>query len=208
MFLLIAAIQTPLRPGTPTGNLSILNELGISVVVIGALLIILMLMHYYRMQDNRKKSGRALKGKAAKWDPVSQYEFMCREDLKSMILKEKAEGEKAEQDNEIESMENSTQAIEEYEPDLDNTTFLESLESLESPADLTGSHSTNEAELLASLVISEDDKAEKDPEKVREEPPKAQKSPEPPAYKPGYKVERSSLSTELPENFPRKSRRI
>lgn len=204
MFLLIAAIQTPLRPGTPTGNLSILNELGISVVVIGALLIILMLMHYYRMQDNRKKSGRALKGKAAKWDPVSQYEFMCREDLKSMILKEKAEGEKAEQDNEIESMENSTQAIEEYEPDLDNTTLLESLEA---PADSTSSHGTNEAEILASLVIPEDDKAEK----VREEtpePPKVQKSPEPPAYKPGYKVERSALSNEFPEGFRRKSRRI
>ncbi len=205
MFLLIALIQIPLRPGTPTGNLNILNNLGISVVVIGALLIILMLMHYYRMRDNRKKSGKVLKGKHSKWDPVSQYEFLSREELKTMILKEKAEREKEEQVKDMEPMGNSNQAIAEYEPDLDNTTLLESLES---PADLTGSHKTNEAELLATLVIPEDDKAEKDPEKVREEPPEVEKPFEPPAYKPGYKVERSSLSTELPENFPRKSRRI
>lgn len=208
MLLLIAAIQTPLRPGTPTGNLSILNSLGISVLVIGVLLIILFLMHYYRMRDNMKKSGKELKGKAAKWDPVSQYEYMSREDLKSMILKEKAEREKEEQDSEIESIEVTTRAIAEYEPDLDNTTLPESLGS---PAESTSSHRTKEADVLASLVIPEDDRAEKGPEKVQEEspePPKVQKSPEPPAYKPGYKVERSSLSTELPEGFRRKSRRI
>jgi hypothetical protein len=190
-------IQSGLQPGTMAGNLSIANKLGLAVVLICFGLLILMFSHYYRMTGSRDKKGK--KGKKGKEDysPVAQYEYMSREDLKAMILKEKASGEKAE--DEAKEL-NSSGAVSSAREPVQGTLFDPPVVPPASPEPLT-SETSADADLIAKLLLP----PQVDIEKAKEE---EAIEPKPDGHKYADKVERSLLSNESPEEYIKRSRKI
>ena len=192
--ILYTFIQSGLQPGTVTGNLSIANKLGLAVALICLGLLILMFSHYYRMAGSRDKQGK--KGKE-NYNPVVQYEYMSREDLKAMILKEKASREKA-------ADETGNTVSNETKPVIQEAVQCRLFDLPEVPSERPAAatqDATADADLIAKLIMP----AQVDIEKAKEEEtikPKLE------GHKYIDKVERSLLSNESPEEFIRKSRKI
>jgi len=91
-FLLIAQADV-----TAVGNakgLETLNSLGFAVFIIGLVLIYLLVAHWSRMKTNLEKKHKSKERKVKPGqddgDMLTQLEFMSREELKVMILSERA----------------------------------------------------------------------------------------------------------------------
>jgi hypothetical protein len=210
MMLFNAIIQFPAETSTNPGALGVLNTLGLAVFLVGIGLIILMVTHYYRMRGNlqrREKDQPSRGSDRSGYDTVSQYKYMSREEIKEMVLKERAEQE---QDSEkAESIQKEAEAPmaslsthdSEALPSSDVATREEMKPGEETPTILDQeqpSYGNSEIELLAKLTMPSED------EDVEEENLSG-KSPKQP---PKDQVQRSILSNELPEEFRRKSRKI
>jgi hypothetical protein len=150
-------------------------------------------MHYYRMIAERGKDGK--KGKKG-YDPMSQYEFMSREDLKAMILKEKTEREKAEKKPDETLSGDSYSDPGQVQNQVEKAPSESSGEqALTIP--LTGD---KKADMLIKILLPTKEEIEKAKEEEETTQPKR------PGHKYIDKVERSILSNELPEEFRKKSK--
>ena len=198
--------------------LGTLNHLGIAFFLVSIGLLILLSAHYYRMKGGVERK-RKFKDKHSKIenDPVMQLQFMSREELKAMVMKERAknpDGEtgasalSAQRASTIKTFddwiaispentkrETSSQQMLFPETGLEPDPVTESPFSPKNDAEPAKKVTPpTDTEILANLVIPKDIDADekKDPEK----------SPF------GDKVTRSALSNELPEEFRRKSRKV
>ena len=200
-------IQTGLRPGTPAGDLSIINRLGFAIVLVFIGLLILMFSHYYRMIGSRDDDGGKKKRKG--YDPVSQLEYMSREDLKAMILREKAEREKAEAEAVDAVSDVKIPAVrEKVEKDLLVDLVDESNES--SDADPDRAEATSGHDLILKLILEPEigeEESKKDEAEMKQDEMETKK-PVHKEHKHIDKVERSLLSNESLEDFKRRSREI
>lgn len=179
--------QSVTQPGSTAGNLRIANNLGFAVVIVGLLLLILFIMHYYRMIGSRDSQGK--KGKET-WDPVSQYEFMSREDLKAMALKEKAEKEKKVDMSDLKDLSEAG-----TEPAPGDVVKVETGKDETAYQGPDAAFISAEAELLAKLLLPSDGEIE---EARCEEKTEEYKKPK---HKYSDLIERSILSTDLPEEL-------
>jgi len=196
MVTLLLTIQA--QPGASASSLGLLNTLGIAVFLMGIGLLLLLSTHYYRMRDavekRRKHGGRRYRfGDSA---DILQLQYMSREELKEMILRERQERLKRE-------------AAMKAQRDYDKDALLQGVsepESSDEPRPTVESDGgtvppktpSPEAELLARMVIP----AEKEPEE--EKVPKR----EPPKHPYHDKIQRSLSSHESLEEFRKKSRKV
>ncbi|MCX6646511.1 MAG: hypothetical protein NTY09_09160 [bacterium] len=188
-------IQSGLQPGTMAGDLSIANQIGLAVVLICIGLLVLMFSHYYRMAGSRDKQ---IKNGKENYNPVAQFEYMSREDLKAMILKEKASREKAE-DETGNTISNDTKP--EVQEAVQGRLFdLSEVPSESLPA--ATQETSTDADLIAKLILP----SQVDIEKAKEEEEAIKPKRE--GHKYIDKVERSLLSNESPEEFKQRSRKI
>jgi hypothetical protein len=201
------------RGPSPLGSL---NTLGLTVFLVGIGFLLLLSIHYYRMRDTVKKD-KSKKSKNREVDMISQLEYMSRDELKAMILKERNQREeeiKAAFDAEILPNEENSAVPEKGKelllsfgkPPAEKTGQAQGSEinqlSLFEPAEKK--KISPDVDLIAKLVIPPEEEIKK--EKMAEEM-KLKKGANPnPPYK--DQVQRSALSNELPEEFRRKSRRI
>ena len=193
-----------------------LSTLGLAVFLIGIGLLLLLSIHYYRQRgivEQKSKYKRKHGRSASEFDPLYQLQFMSREELKEMVLRERAakqtaEGKAAEQGAQAEEQEDEwgasslvqlTQAtanpVEQAPSPPSSERSSVALPEEPAPAREPHSEQSAEAALLAQLSAE----AEEEQDEKPKEPPK-----------PKYHdlVERSALSNELPEEFRRKSRRV
>ena len=200
MLLFLTIMQS--TPIVETSPLRILLDLFISVTLVGLLIMILMASNYYI----RKSSIISRRGD--KWnprhrtrssDPAMQFEFMTREELKEMVLRERERKARTAESERI-----SSESEQHEKPAHVETAGIEPQES-EPRQVMAGAPETDakapvseETVLMANLLM-EDDESEKEPLPPRKRPPKGHK-PE--------SVIRGALSNELPEEFRGKSRRI
>ncbi len=208
-------------------DLGTLNTLGLAVFLVGLALILLMAAHWYRMKDTieRKQRMHSRFGKGDGSDDISQLQHMTRKELKEMVRKEK---EEKEQDEQQDGEEKGRDALTAAKPVTETPSDEEKEDALakyfetpripvreipkpdvpdESAApELPGPpesvpEAALEAELLAKIVMPGE--KEKDDEKK----PGDRELTEP---KNPYidKIERSPLSTDIPDEFKKKSRKI
>jgi hypothetical protein len=189
-------IQSGLQPGTMAGNLSIANKLGLAVVLICIGLLVLMFSHYYRMAGSRDKQ---VKNGKENYNPVAQYEYMSREDLKAMILKEKASREKT-------ADETGNTVFDETKPEVQEAVQGRLFDLPEVPSESPPAamqETVTDADLIAKLILP----SQVDIEKAKEEE-EVVKTKKREGHKYIDKVERSLLSNESPEEFKQRSRKI
>jgi len=94
MFTFFLIVQADITATGRAKGLETLNSLGFIVFIVGLLLIYLLVAHWYRMKakvDKRQKSKeRNVKPGREDGDMLTQLEFMSRDELKAMILSERA----------------------------------------------------------------------------------------------------------------------
>lgn len=196
MLLGLSIIQAPLA--SQPSNLNVLNTLGIAVFSVGILFLLLLSVHYYQRRGMVDRKGR--RGSRSKYDdPVMQMAYMNREELKEMILREKAAKEKKETEIRAETSVVSTQPHSPNKSPEPMTLF--NLIEQSSPPVLEPEISnvtpvvTGEGSVIANLIV---------PDNIEEglESENKEDVPKP------TKVIRSALSNELPDEYKGRSRRI
>ncbi len=91
MFNFMIFMQTVAREAGQPYALKNLNSLGFAFFFVGIMLIILLVMHWNRMKARieRKNPGGMSKKKKYDENGISQLQFMTKEELKTMILKDR-----------------------------------------------------------------------------------------------------------------------
>jgi hypothetical protein len=196
MVALLLTIQAQSESGASASDLSFLNTLGIGVFLIGVVLLLLFSTHYYRMRDlaeKRKKRGGRRPGFGDSAD-ILQLQYMSRDELKEMILKEREERLKREAAMKAQRQHNSdTLPLGAGEPEPSN----------EPPPDAEVGQTVppktppTEAELLARMVMPAETESEEETQKR-----------EPPKHRYSDQIERSLSSHESLEEFRKKSRKV
>lgn len=203
MHLLFMAFRDSTPLASQPSALGTLNTLGLAVFLIGVGLMLLISAHYYRqrgMIDRKHKYKRRYGSSSAEYDPVYQLQFMSRDELREMVLKERegkeaATGKSEEPEAppliELGTAEGGTAeepAAEQPDKRVDES---EEVRPEEAPAP----RESSEAAVLAQLGMAGATEDGTEPE-------------EQPKPKHHDQVQRSALSNELPEEFRRKSRKI
>ncbi len=193
MLYALTILLPPARTGANPGDLGLLNTLGLAVFLVGIGLILLLVIHWYRMKDAlaRKQKTRLLKSaRTGDFDPLGQLQYMSREELKAMILKEREEN--AVLLNAAEKARQSVEPIGGVPVALDRGASGPQPVPSKTPDQLRQMPDEN---LPAGLTSP--------PEEQPAEQPK-----EPPKHPYYDKIQRSILSSELPEEFRKKSRKV
>lgn len=183
MLNVLAILQAPARTGANPGDLGLLNTLGLAVFLVGIGLILLMVIHWYRMKETlaRKQKTRLLKSaKTGEFDPLAQLQHMSREELKALVLKEREEKM---------ALLNAEGSGRTGSPPVSTDRQASAPQTLERPGPIP-----REEPLAADLTNPPGEK------------PAAPK--EPPKHPYYDKIQRSILSSELPEEFRKKSRKV
>jgi len=218
MFTLLYIFQTDPTTAGSASDLTKLNSYGFAFVIIGIMLMLLIVAHWYRMQakiEKKKKAGerQANLGISA-GDMTSQLEFMSRDELKEMVLRERADeaarsAQKGTDDlQDVTAGETPPQATSTPQEPLlfgdDDIAVVNSETQIDGVTDLPGlknEDSEISSEDLARLVTPDDIESEIPPEKPAK--------PAGPVKNPYTdKVERAPLSSDLPDEFKNKSRKI
>ena len=171
------------------------NSLGFAVFIVGLMLMLLLVIHWYRQKAKIEKKGKP-GGKTNRFsqiDGVSQLEFMTKNELRQMIIKER---ERKEAEGEVEDISGAGSVAE--------ALIVADIVPEKKP------EPSSELNLFDDQVLSAGIGKVKDEsggvENEAEEPVQPVKRPVKNPYT--DKIERTPLSTEFPEDFKKGSRKI
>jgi hypothetical protein len=202
MLDLTLTLQNDMAPASHLSGLAILNNLGIAVILVVLLLAILLAINYYRRREalDGIRARRKAQG-AGGPSLVEHFPHMTRDELRTMIVKEKESGD-------IQG---------------DGHTPKEQVEPL--VPQKPGHTVKADASFLSSLLVPEKKGGKEETKQDASQPDSPEEPGEPTTPAPPEvageseesvpaksaihgRVERSTLSNDLPEEFRRRSRKI